>query len=69
MFKAKARLFKIVLFGKTFLAKNLLLKTILLCFVLSVSIYADSQFNIDIENARLVSDNTNLFVFFRWSLC
>jgi len=62
MFKAKAtRLFKIVLFGKTFLAKNLLLKTILLSFLLSTSIYADSQFNIDIENARLVSDNTYEF--------
>ena len=61
MFKAKSRLYKIVPLGKSLLTKNAVLKTLLISFLFSISLYADSQFNIDIDNSRLVSNNTYEF--------
>ena len=61
MFKAKTELYKLALLGKSFLSKNLFLKTILASLIFSISLYADSQFNIDIKNSELVSDNTYEF--------
>ncbi len=61
MFKAKSRLFTITPFDKPFFSKKLVLRTILISFLFSISLYADSQFNIDIDNSRLVSNNTYEF--------
>lgn len=61
MFKVEYRFYKIAQLGKSFLSKNLVLKTILTSLLFSVSIYADSQFNINIDNTRLVNDNTYEF--------
>jgi len=61
MFKAKTRLYITALFIQSLLLKNLAFKVLLISFLFSISLYADAQYNINIDNTKLVNNNVYEF--------
>src|SRR3990172_884453 len=57
MLKVKTLLYKIVTSGNPFLSKKLVFATILISLFFPVSLQADAQYNISIDNSKLISDN------------
>ena len=57
MLKVKTLLYKIVTSGNPFLSKKLVFATILISLFFPVSLHADAQYNISIDNSKLISDN------------
>ena len=57
MLKVKTLLYKIVTSGNPFLSKKLVFATILISLFFPISLYADAQYNISIDNSKLISDN------------
>jgi hypothetical protein len=61
MFKVETEMSQRVSIDKTFLVKKLIIPIILICLFFSDGLYADAQFDINLDNGGLADDNTYEF--------